>query len=95
MTIRRVGDPVRAGMRYTHRPGAYAVLARGAQVLLTHQEEPVPEFQLPGGGIDSGRDASPGAPPRGPRGDRLADLGASAARGVPPLHLHAGIRDLG
>ena len=54
MAIRRVGDPVRAGMRYTHRPGAYAVLLRGAEVLLTHQEDPVPEFQLPGGGIDPG-----------------------------------------
>ena len=36
------------------RPGAYAILLRGRDLLLTHQEEPEPEFQLPGGGIDPG-----------------------------------------
>lgn len=36
------------------RPGAYAILKRGGQILLTHQAAPVPEFQLPGGGIDPG-----------------------------------------
>jgi 8-oxo-dGTP diphosphatase len=41
-------------MRYRQRPGIYAVLARGSEVLLTFQEEPAPEFQLPGGGIDLG-----------------------------------------
>jgi 8-oxo-dGTP diphosphatase len=30
------------------------VLLRGRDVLLTHQAEPVPEYQLPGGGIDPG-----------------------------------------
>ena len=45
---------MRHGTRYTKRYGAYAVLARGEEVLLTHQAEPVPEFQLPGGGIDPG-----------------------------------------
>jgi 8-oxo-dGTP diphosphatase len=30
------------------------VLLRGHDVLLTHQAEPVPEYQLPGGGIDPG-----------------------------------------
>lgn len=54
MAIRRWGEPVRAGMRYRHRPGAYAVLLRGRDVLLTFQEEPLPEFQLPGGGLDPG-----------------------------------------
>ena len=29
-------------------------LARGSNVLLTFQQEPVPEYQLPGGGIDPG-----------------------------------------
>lgn len=52
--IRRYGEPVKAGVRYRHRPGVYAVLALGGSVLLTHQAEPVPEFQLPGGGIDPG-----------------------------------------
>ena len=41
-------------MRYRQRVGVYAVLMRGQDLLLTHQAEPVPEFQLPGGGIDPG-----------------------------------------
>lgn len=52
--IRRVGDPPKAGQRYRRRAGVYAVLALDGEVLLTHQSEPVPEFQLPGGGIDAG-----------------------------------------
>jgi len=52
--IRRYGDAVRPGQRYTRRPGIYAVLLRGDQILVTHQAEPVPEYQLPGGGIDKG-----------------------------------------
>jgi 8-oxo-dGTP diphosphatase len=52
--IRRYGEAVRAGKRYTRRPGVYAVLLRGDHILATHQAEPVPEFQLPGGGIDRG-----------------------------------------
>jgi 8-oxo-dGTP diphosphatase len=43
-----------AERRYAHRPGVYAVLLQGGEVLLTHQAEPVPEVQLPGGGIDRG-----------------------------------------
>lgn len=52
--IRRYGEPVKPGQRYTRRPGVYAVLLDGAHILATHQAEPVPEFQLPGGGIDKG-----------------------------------------
>ena len=52
--IRRYGEPVRAGQRYIRRPGIYAVLLRGDHILATHQAAPVPEFQLPGGGIDRG-----------------------------------------
>lgn len=52
--IRRFGEPPVAGQKYRLRPGAYAVLALGGDVLLTYQEEPSPEFQLPGGGIDPG-----------------------------------------
>ncbi len=55
--IRRFGDPVVAGKRYVMRPGAYAILPLGRNLLLTHQEEPTPEFQLPGGGIDPGESA--------------------------------------
>ena len=50
--IRRFGESVRHDKKYRRRPGIYAVLIRGDAVLLTHQMEPVPEFQLPGGGID-------------------------------------------
>jgi 8-oxo-dGTP diphosphatase len=52
--IRRYGEPVRTGQTYKRRPGAYAILLRGDDILLTHQAEPEPEFQLPGGGIDPG-----------------------------------------
>lgn len=53
--IRRVGEAVKAGMRYRQRTGVYAILPRGTDLLLTHQAEPEPEFQLPGGGIDPGK----------------------------------------
>lgn len=52
--IRRYGEPVKAGQAYKRRPGAYAILLDGDAILLTHQAEPKPEFQLPGGGIDPG-----------------------------------------
>ena len=52
--IPRLGEPVRAGQQYVRRPGAYAVLFRRREVLLTHQAAPEPEFQLPGGGVDAG-----------------------------------------
>lgn len=52
--IRRFGEAVRPGQKYRPRHGAYAVLRLGGDVLVTHQMAPVPEFQLPGGGIDPG-----------------------------------------
>lgn len=52
--IPRFGEPPRPGQRYRRRPGIYAILPRNGQLLLTHQAQPVPEFQLPGGGIDPG-----------------------------------------
>mgnify|MGYP001094847252 CR=1 FL=1 len=52
--IRRFGESAQFGRRYTRRPGAYAILPRGGNVLLTHQDNPTPEVQLPGGGIDPG-----------------------------------------
>lgn len=42
---------------YRRRPGAYAILPLDGRVLLTFQRSPVPELQLPGGGLD------PGEPP--------------------------------
>ncbi len=52
--IRRYGEAIRSGQKYRRRPGVYAVLLDGQAVLLTHQAEPIPEYQLPGGGIDAG-----------------------------------------
>ena len=57
--IKRIGEPVRRDVRYRLRPGAYAVLLRGSDMLLTHQSQPNPEFQLPGGGIDPGEHVIP------------------------------------
>jgi 8-oxo-dGTP diphosphatase len=52
--IRRYGEPLQQGQRYKRRPGVYAILLDGDHLLATHQAEPVPEYQLPGGGIDPG-----------------------------------------
>lgn len=57
--IPRFGEPAQRGIEYTLRPGAYAILARDGMVLLTHQSQPMPEFQLPGGGIDPGEQMIP------------------------------------
>ena len=57
--IPRFDLPPEPGRRYRRRRGAYAVLMRGGRVLLTHQQEPWPEFQLPGGGIDPGEHPVP------------------------------------
>lgn len=50
--MRRFGAPKQRNQRYTPRPGAYAILARGQDVLITHQGGAFDEYQLPGGGID-------------------------------------------
>ena len=52
--IRRYGSPRLPNQRYTLRPGAYAILPRGPDLLITFQAAPHNEFQLPGGGIDPG-----------------------------------------
>lgn len=57
--IKRIGPPPEHGRKYIHRPGAYVILPRGDDVLLTHQSQPFPEFQLPGGGIDPGESPLP------------------------------------
>ncbi len=57
--IQRVGEAVKPGIRYKHRPGAYAILERQGHLLLTHQSYPTPEYQLPGGGIDPGEQTLP------------------------------------
>lgn len=54
--IARFGPP--PGQRaYRLRHGAYALLIRDGKALLTFQQSPAPEFQLPGGGIDPGESA--------------------------------------
>ena len=57
--IRRYGEAVKAGQSYRRRPGVYAILPDGNHILATHQASPVPEFQLPGGGIDRGEQPIP------------------------------------
>ncbi|MBR9841578.1 MAG: NUDIX hydrolase [Rhodobacteraceae bacterium] len=52
--IRRFGQPPKIDKTYTLRPGVYAILRRGPNLLLTFQKKPDAEFQLPGGGIDPG-----------------------------------------
>lgn len=52
--MRRYGDTPEKHRRYSFRAGVYAILPRGGDLLLTHQAQPTPEFQLPGGGIDPG-----------------------------------------
>lgn len=52
--IRRFGEPPRADKSYRQRTGAYAILPGRTGLLVTHQESPEPEFQLPGGGVDPG-----------------------------------------
>lgn len=52
--IKRHGNSPETGRSYIRRPGVYAVLLHPRGLLLTHQAEPKPEFQLPGGGIDRG-----------------------------------------
>lgn len=52
--MRRYGDTPEAGRKYKARAGVYAILPREGSLLLTYQSTPVPEFQLPGGGIDPG-----------------------------------------
>ncbi len=52
--IRRYGEAPITGKHYRIRHGAYAVLPRGGQVLMTWQGGIHNEVQLPGGGIDPG-----------------------------------------
>ena len=57
--IRRFGDPPQSRRAYRLRPGAYALLCDGDHLLLTRQENPGPDLQLPGGGIDPGESPIP------------------------------------
>ena len=57
--IKRFGEPPISNLKYTLRPGAYAILQHDDQVLLTFQDAPFSEFQLPGGGIDPNENILP------------------------------------
>lgn len=57
--IRRYGDPVDPARSYRLRPGVYALIVQGDDALLTLQDDPGPELQLPGGGIDPGEHPLP------------------------------------
>ncbi len=50
--MRRFGEPILRGQKYRPRPGIYAIIHDGRDLLITEQLEPLPEYQLPGGGID-------------------------------------------
>ncbi|MEM9550159.1 MAG: NUDIX hydrolase [Pseudomonadota bacterium] len=52
--IRRFGEIPERNRSYKLRPGAYALLPLNGELLLTEQDAPVPDLQLPGGGIDPG-----------------------------------------
>ncbi len=52
--MRRIGERVEQGRRYRHRNGVYVIALTGRGVLLTFQQAPIPEIQLPGGGVDAG-----------------------------------------
>lgn len=56
---RRFGTPPEAGRVYTPRAGVYAIIEHKGGLLVTFQERPWPEFQLPGGGIDPGESPLP------------------------------------
>ena len=57
--IKRYGERVNPDMQYKPRPGAYVILQRGQDLLLTVQDGDTPELQLPGGGIDAGEHVLP------------------------------------
>lgn len=52
--IQRVGQAPKPGISYRLRPGVYAILPLGGQLLVTHQGGADEPLQLPGGGIDPG-----------------------------------------
>jgi 8-oxo-dGTP diphosphatase len=52
--MRRHGASPEPGRKYGIRAGVYAILPMTGGLLVTHQDAPEPEFQLPGGGVDPG-----------------------------------------
>ena len=90
--IRRYGEPAESGAALSPAGrGFMPSCCDGDHMLATHQAEPVPEFQLPGGGIDQGEHPIPALHREVLRGNRLEDRRDPAAGRVPAVHLHAGI----
>jgi 8-oxo-dGTP diphosphatase len=54
MVIRHFGEPFLSSKVYKRRPGIYVILPTKYELLVTVQEEPNREIQLPGGGIEKG-----------------------------------------
>lgn len=52
--IPRLGEPYDPKQSYTLRPGAYVILPRGRDILLTAELGRSVDIQLPGGGLDPG-----------------------------------------
>ena len=52
--MRRFDERPVSGARYINRPGVYVILPQDGKLLLTLQQDPMPELQLPGGGVDPG-----------------------------------------
>ena len=52
--IKRYGKPPKPGQAHILRRGAYAILPRGRDLLVTFQAGIFDEYQLPGGGVDPG-----------------------------------------
>ncbi len=52
--MRRFGTPPDPNIKFRIRHGAYAIITRGHDILLTQQTLEFVEIQLPGGGIDPG-----------------------------------------
>ncbi|QIK40019.1 NUDIX domain-containing protein [Pontivivens nitratireducens] len=52
--MRRFGEAIKSGQAYADRPGAYAIIADGAWLLLARTTVRDQTLLLPGGGIDKG-----------------------------------------
>ena len=74
--MRRFGNVPELEKKYVRRQGVYAILTRGDQILLTYQEEPDFEFQLPGGGDRSRRKLYSSSASGGFRRNRVANIKA-------------------
>ncbi|MDJ0995178.1 MAG: NUDIX hydrolase [Dinoroseobacter sp.] len=57
--IPRLGEAIRRDKVYKQRPGAYAILREGDDLLVTVQLAETPDIQLPGGGLDPGESPLP------------------------------------